>query len=368
MSAVSSNKVKGDIPIKNLYLLLYYASKFYNEIPITSKYAVEDDPNNIPNLVAKILTSAVERRLRRNLSLDLECRQADLTRVRGRIDHLRTERHYLLQQGKLACLFDEFTADTPENRFVKAALNEITKYVKDEELNRQCRAASVAFERSGVVGTRSHWSRPPTVTGRVNIEDRQMLAAAELAFDMRLPTEDQGNLHLSTLDRDKLLNGYLFEAAMGGFYKKVLQSDGWKVKTGSWIGWQAEYHTDRIKDILPQMKTDIILEYPNIRPQLRIVIDTKFTNILTLSRHNKPLLKSDHIYQIYAYLRSQEAQEDPLSYTASGLLLHPSVGENVDEYATIQGHKIRFATVDLATDSSSIRKRLQDIILGHSWN
>ena len=368
MSTVSSNKSKNDIPIKNLYLLIYYASKLYNETHTTSRSTVEDDPDDIPDLVARILTSTVERRLRRNLSLDLERRQADLTRVRGRIDHLRTERYYLLRQDKIACVFDEFTTDTPKNRFVKAALNEISLYVKDEELNRLCRAAVVAFERSGVGGARPIGTRPPIVPGRVNAEDRRMLAAAELAFDLRLPTEDQGSIHLPALDRDKLLRGgHLFEAAMGGFYKVVLPSK-WTVKTGSWIKWQAEHSTNRIKDILPQMKTDIILEYPNPHPRSRIVIDTKFTEILVTSRHNKPVLKSDHIYQMYAYLRSQETQDDPLSYATSGLLLHPSVGENVDEYATIQGHKIRFATVDLAAASSSIRKRLQDIIVNHSWN
>lgn len=366
---MSSNKAKSSIPIKNLYLLLYYASKLYNETLGTGKYAVEDVPDDVPDLVARILTSAVERRLRRNLSLDIECRQADLSRVRGRIDHLRTERHYLLQQGKVACLFDEFTADTPKNRFVKAALNEIARHVEDEELNRRCRAAAVAFERYGVGGASSHWNKTPFVTGRVNVEDRQMLAAAELAFDLRLPTEDPGSLHLSTLDRDKLLEGgRLFEAAVGSFYKVVLRSRGWDVQTGSRIEWQAKHSTTGIKNILPQMKTDIVLEYPGPCPQSRIVIDTKFTEILTVPKHGKPVLKSAHIYQIYAYLRSQEKQEDPLSYTASGLLLYPSVGNAVDEHTTIQGHKIHFATVDLAADSPSIRKRLQDVIVNHSWN
>ena len=75
--------------------------------------------------------------------------------------------------------------------------------------------------------------------------------------------------------------------------------------------------------------------------------------------HHRPLtLDSGYIYQMYAYLRSQEDDSDPRSLDSSGLLLHPSVGENIDESAVIQGHRMRFATVDLAADSTAIRARL----------
>ena len=32
-------------------------------------------------------------------------------------------------------------------------------------------------------------------------------------------------------------------------------------------------------------------------------------------------------------------------------MLHPSMGEHIDEEVVIQGHRIRFATVDLASPS-----------------
>jgi len=43
-------------------------------------------------------------------------------------------------------------------------------------------------------------------------------------------------------------------------------------------------------------------------------------------------------------------------------LLHPAIGEMVDETVVIQGHAIRFLTVDLAADAIEIRKRLIGII------
>ena len=82
----------------------------------------------------------------------------------------------------------------------------------------------------------------------------------------------------------------------------------------------------------------------------RIVIDTKFTSILKSGWYRA------YLYQIYTYLRSQTGQGD--SYRAEGMLLYPSVGESVAEAAVIQGHRIRFMTVNLAADTSVIRAEL----------
>ena len=93
----------------------------------------------------------------------------------------------------------------------------------------------------------------------------------------------------------------------------------------------------------------------------RTIIDTKFTHILCTSQFGGATLCSDYIYQLYAYLRSQETHADPLSLTASGMLLNPPVSGEVDEAATIQGRRIRFATADLDTDSLRIKSRLFEL-------
>ena len=89
----------GRIPVRNIWLLMLYASDLYRELPQARKVAVEDDPDELPKLVAELLTRAVERRIRRNLSFGYRRRRADLNRVRGRIDLLRTERRQLLQRA-----------------------------------------------------------------------------------------------------------------------------------------------------------------------------------------------------------------------------------------------------------------------------
>ena len=370
IAAAENPRLVGKIPVRNLWLLMLYASRLYRQIPSHRRYAIEQSPDDIPNLVAEILTRAVERRLRRNLSHDFRERHADLTRVRGRIDHVRTACHHLLHQGRIACLFNELTTDTQRNRFVKAALKELTKTVDSDGLAKRCRAAVAALERAGVWGDPPvHLYRRgievPAAASRTNSEDQQMLAAAQLAFRLDMPTEELGHSRLTAPDRDEVWARRLFEAAVGGFYDTILSPRGWAVRTGRSLRWLMEDPTPGAEAIIPSMKTDIELERPVVQGEgtsSRTIIDTKFANILTTGRYDHTSLHSGYIYQIYAYLRSQERDDDPPSVRSSGMLLHPSVGVDIDEAVTIQGHRIRFATVDLATDSRSIRNRLLSLV------
>lgn len=362
----------GAIPVRNIWLLMLYASNLYRELPSSKRYGVEENPDDIPDLVAEILTYAVQNRIRHNLTHEFRSNRADLTRVRGRIDVLRTERRSLLRQGRVACSFDELTTDTPRNRLVKAALNKLRgDLLGKKELGRRCRSLAGALDRAGVgdetsAGIHSRNLRCTVLASRTNVEDRLMLAAAELAFSLSLPTEDPGRSHLSAPGRDEVWARNLFEKAVGGFYSTVLAPRRWSVNTGQQIEWpvQPETKTPRIDDILPRMKTDIVLESPpsdQNGERHRLVIDTKFTEVLKPGYYRSRTLTSGYIYQIYAYLKSQERDDDPGSLNSSGLLLHPAVGEDVDESVVIQGHRIRFATVDLAADSTAIRARLIDL-------
>jgi 5-methylcytosine-specific restriction enzyme subunit McrC len=149
----------------------------------------------------------------------------------------------------------------------------------------------------------------------------------------------------------------LFERAVGGFYEVVLSPQGWRVLCGGTMGWQIEQKTAGIDKILPTMRTDVVLDHPSTGQ--RIVIDTKFTSIVTSGWYREETLRSGYVYQIYAYLRSQVGRGDALADHASGLLLHPAIGQIVDETVLIQGHAIRFATVDLTVDPSAAAATLR---------
>ena len=350
----------GRIPVRNLWLLMLYASDLFRTRGADA-VALEDCVEDMPDLVAEMLAHAVERRQRRQLSLGYRTRNAVLNRVRGRIDMLTTERHQLLARGLVACHFDELTIDTPRNRFVRAALESISCVVKRKGLAHRCRALAGGMKAMGVAGnvpTRAEMSVDRF--GRLDAEDRFMVAAAKLAFELALPTEAAGTHLLALPDREATWVRKLFERAVGGFYDVVLSPKGWRVQCGATLGWQIESQSAGIDKILPTMRTDVVLDHAS--SGRRIVIDTKFTSITTSGWYREETLKSGYIYQMYAYLRSQVGRGDAMADGASGLLLHPAIGAMVDEMVSIQGHAIRFATVDLTASSTQIRQQLTGLV------
>jgi len=188
-----------------------------------------------------------------------------------------------------------------------------------------------------------------------------MLALARLAFDLALPTEEAGTTPLTKPDRDEHWVRRLFEKAVAGFYAVELVPKGWIVRPGHVLHWPVTMSSEGMEAILPSMKTDMVLDAPNGR---RIVIDTKFTSIVTKNWYREESLRSGYLYQMYAYLRSQEDLGIASPWNAAaGILLHPTIDKNFDEIAKIQGHEMRFVTLDLSQSPRTIRSALREIAL-----
>jgi 5-methylcytosine-specific restriction enzyme subunit McrC len=165
-----------------------------------------------------------------------------------------------------------------------------------------------------------------------------------------------GKIRLGLPFRDSHWIRKLYEKAVAGFYRVTLSHHGWRVSSGKTISWPVSNGSEGVDRVLPKMEMDIVLDHP--ATSRRIVIDTKFTSIFTNTQYRTDILKSGYLYQIYSYLRSQEGNDDPFADNASGILLHPSIDVMVDETAMIQGHSIRFSTVNLSASSEMIRQQL----------
>lgn len=351
----------GKIPVRNLWLLIFYASDLYRQMG-EDNVAIEENPEEIADLVAEILCYQVERRLKRNLSFGYQHKEATISRVRGRIDNLYTARNRLLEKGKVHCRFEELTVDTPRNQYIRAALEQLVSMVSKKKSANHCHTLAMNLERLGVSkGKPAGYSGKSERFGRHGIGDQKMLAAADLAFSLALPTEFIGRHHLALPDKGIVWLRKLFEKGIAGFYKVALEKAEWKVSSGKQLKWQISAETNGISNILPHMKTDITIEKKASGE--RLIIDTKFNAITTSGWYRDETLRSGYVYQMYAYVRSQENENDPRSLTTMGMLLHPSIDSELDESVTIQGHAIRFCTVNLAKESKKIREQLLALII-----
>ncbi|MFN7222730.1 MAG: 5-methylcytosine-specific restriction endonuclease system specificity protein McrC [Paracoccaceae bacterium] len=347
------------IPLRNIWVLFLYAAdlveyrdRFDNQV---------EAARDLPDMVARVLTHVVEERLRRNLSRGYRPQAEILSRVRGRIDMLATSTGSLMERGRVACRFEEQTMDTMRNRLVRAALDRLGTRVADDLVAHRCRQLSGDFSRMGVIGVRpSRAEMAQDQIGRNECADRFMVALAGMVFDSLILSEDAGPTRGAQADPTDHLVRRLFEKAVGNALRLTLHPLGWKVVQGRRLSWPAREMTAGMADILPGMQTDIELTQPAIRR--RIVIDTKFTAILTSSNYRDQILKSGYLYQLYTYLRSQERPDDPDALTTEGLLLHPQIGGAVDEAMSMQGHRMRFKTIDLTAPASEFEAGLRGVI------
>ena len=356
-----SEGLVGKIPIKNVWLLFLYASDLAQFID-RYEAEVEDSPD-FKSLIARLLCHAVERRMRRNFSSGYRSRHAVLKRIRGRIDIFKTVSGDLLLRGEVACRFEELTIDTPRNRLVRAALARLSSIVDDVVLAHRCRTIANDLGRVGVTGTEPTWAEIASdQIGRHEGDDRLVVSLAKAVFDLILPMESVGSRTLPKAQREETEFRKLFEKAVGNFFAAELShDDGWRVYPGKHFIWPVQSASRGLSAFMPIMITDIIIE--NERAARRIIIDTKFTDILTASNHKAERFKTSHLYQLYTYLRSQEKAADLLSAESEGWLLYPSIGKDIDEAAIIQGHRVRLVTIDLAQPSKDIVERLRNLPL-----
>ena len=348
-----------EIPVRNIWLLFLYASGLA-QFRGRFNAEVEQCPD-FKSLLARLLCYATEKRLRRNLSFGYRTRRDELRRVRGRIDILKTEAGHLFRKGKVACRFAELTVDTPRNRLVRAAHSKMASFQLDEALANRCRMHAHTLGRIGVAGELPSRAEIASYQiARHELDDLLLVSLASAVFNLILPSEDPGVRSVFTAQRKQIILSSLYEKAIGNFFAAELpRADGWRVFASKHHKWPVVSCSSGLDNYLPKMKTDIIIE--NVKAQRRIIVDTKFTQVVTRSQFGQLRFKSENLYQLYAYLRSQERSNDPISIDADGILLYPTVGLHIDETALIQGHRVRFVTVDLDRPSSEVVEQLRAI-------
>lgn len=347
---------KTQIPVRSLWLLLIYASDMLRALRTDEREALLAGSRDADLLdaIAEVLVGEVERRLRHNLTLSYRTRADDLTRVRGRIDHLRTSSARLMDRGQVACRFDELTADTVRNQYVCRSLRSASRTVASRSLGSRCRTAAFRMERLGVsdrAPTRSEMSRDRL--SHHDAADRRMVDSAKLIQDMALPVHSAGDRILPVIADDDNRLRKLFENAVHGFFSYSLDSKAWSVSSPT-LKWRAAGDPDSLA-LLQRMETDSVLEHR--ATGRRIIVESKFTNAVHLNRSNTLKVNRDYMFQLYAYLMSQSGAGELVADNAEGVLLFALTdGQTpVESEVEIQLHRLRVISVDLSGSPAEIR-------------
>ena len=356
---VTIAKATSAIPVRNAWYMLLYA---WDMAQWKGRFNAEaEDAPSLLGLLAQILTESTEHLVRQQLRRSHEPHHETIRGIRGRIDFATCIKKLTFERGAASCRFSELSVDTLKNRILLATLHRLSRDHRlalrdnaDKADQLRQRLHVLIREMQGVKLTPigiSDFSRLQLT--RNDQEYFLPMTICSMINRLEMPTESTGDHALVALMRDEITFHNLFERFVRNFYR--LQLNDYDV-----ISENLKWPTDEPCRFMPEMKTDISLRRHS--DNQRMVIDTKYyVSLFTANRHDTDKFKSGHLYQIYAYLRTQAGKGAEYS-KAGGMLLYPTVVSDIHEKVKLQGHTIHIATLNLNQPWEMIESRLMSIV------
>jgi 5-methylcytosine-specific restriction enzyme subunit McrC len=347
------------IPIRNIWHMLVYAWQEPGGRSRLSADEVESAPS-LEALFARLLAQAIQQRMRLGLGQAYVDQTQTIRGIRGRVNFAESLKRHTFENGEVQCNFQEYSVNEPRNQVIRSTLLKLVQAgelgadrVQAEALRLRLRWLVRNLDGVDLVDLDPRAVRRLALAQ--NDQDyRFMLALCELVLLHQMPADRSGDRPVPGLDREALVLHRIYERFVAGFYRFHLK--GWDVKAQRRLDW----HADLANEHLPAMIPDLVLTH---RSTGRVILlDTKFTaESLVDNRWGKPVYDSSHLYQLYAYLRSQEDRSQA-HRQAAGILLYPAIHSQGSEAVQLQGHEFRIEWLDITATWQDVERQLLKII------
>ena len=336
-----------EIPIQNIYFLLCYAWDKLEERDL-----VDVDPVGITELVdlfSRVLISGTNHLLKRGFDRDYVPHEEQTARLKGKILFDAVVKAGV-PTATLPCEFDELSYDVVHNQILKATAR------------RLMRTDSISKENAE--GLAALCRQLPEVTdveltgqifGQVELHRNNqfydfLMKLCGLIHHNLLVSETRGRSRFRDFTRDRRQMAVLFENFVRNFYR---QHTKYRVGRED-IRWNLIARDPSAAKLLPKMQTDISLEAGG----RKIIIDCKYTPEATQTHYESESLRSEHLYQLHAYLSNLPDQGS----RCEGMLLYPEVDKTLAAVFTGNGRTISIRTVNLHKPWTAIHDDLLRLV------
>jgi len=331
--------------------MLAYAYQTLNQTGYDSLSAENFD--NVQDLLSAILYHGISQQVKRGLHRDYIRNSEAMKNLRGKVNITDSIKRQTMITRQLVCDFDELGENTALNRILKSTVILLLKFGDIKADNRKnLKKVLWFFPKVATVD-------PMKISWNVgcfhknNEHYKMLINICYLIINGMLMTEKGGQYKLRHYLDDQQMNR-LYEKFVLFYYRK--EHPELSVNAG-YIKWNVD---DGIDDLLPRMKSDIILT----SGEKTLIIDTKYYShaMQTNSLYGSTTLISTNMYQIFAYVKNYDRQ---LTGNVNGLLLYARTDEEIapnNDYI-IGGNKISVKTLDLTGDWKEIKNQLDSIIL-----
>lgn len=329
--------------------MLCYAWGHYQE-----RYFVEVESLQSKDLMAlfcSVLLRALGSLVKKGLYKEYVGHEDELGVIRGKLDFSDSLRRQSLLKARVVCQYDEFSEDVIHNQLIKATLKVLLQVENlDDNMKVGLRRLYPYFSNVTDISLSSKAFQVP----RLHQNNQQygfILQICEFLFQQVLIQNGNGRAKFKDFEISEEQMAVLFEAFVRNFYIK--ECSDFKVYRED-IKWEAS--GDELQ-FLPLMKTDISIKAEH----RKIIIDTKFYKEVLNSNFNAQKLKSQNLYQLYAYLGNDP---DRYQYEMEGILLYPEVQRDLTLHYQLQDKRLKIMTVNLNQDWQGIHERLFEVVGG----
>lgn len=283
--------------IKMLRSMKDFPSKVFNDADLKA------DKMNLYEIFINMYLQEVRQLVKHGIKSDYVRHEDNLKFFKGKLlvgEHMRKN---LSHNERFYVAFDEFNANRPENKLVRATLEKLQNLTSSAENSKEIRQLLTAFEM--VESSKNYEKDFFRVVINRNTKDYEMLMKWSRVFLM--------NKSFTTFTGKTTSRSLLFpmeavyESYVAQQMKKVFSPEGWEVSSQD---------SGRYLFVEPRrqfaLRPDIVIKKGN-----RVVImDTKWKRLIDNERKNYGISQAD-MYQMYAYSKKYDTPEIWLLYPAN---------------------------------------------------
>lgn len=339
------------IRIQNVYHMLAYAFRAlqgqgYRDV-------ATEEFENTADLCAEILIRGVGSQLKRGLGRTYVAKTEPLSSLRGKIEVSESVKTRALLRRQLVCTHDEFSVDTRMNQIVKATALLLLRADIDRARKKALKRLMVYFsDVSDVDVATVDWHMR---FDRNSQTYRMLMGVCWLVCKGLLQTQKDGSSRLMDFFDEQRMS-HLYERFIFEYYRQEHPELGVGAPL---IDWALDSEAD---DLLPVMRSDVTLT----RGNRVLIIDAKYYSHATQQRFGKRTIHSGNLYQIFAYVKNEDARLMGTEGKVSGMLLYAATDEDMlpnSDYV-MSGNRIGARTLNLGEEFARIRKQLDEIADG----
>ena len=343
------------IPIKNIYYMLCYA---WNVLEKSDDiYLGSEKFDNVYNLLARIYISGLSNLIKRGFNRYYNQENEAISTLKGKINISDSIKSQTFYNGSMICQFDEFSKDIKLNQIIKTTINIL---IKSPHLDLDL--------RNKLLKIRLHFSDIKTIAfskmlfsslryNRNNYHYRMLINISELIYYGLITNEDNNDILFLDFVRDNQM-AKLYEKFVLNFYKRHLDESIYKVYAPK-LSWNLDGEiSDEELSLLPEMRTDIVIENKVANTQL--IIDTKYYTQTLVSSNWTDIekIRTAHLFQILAYVNNSNFTGE-----IKGMLLYPTIEKEINANYPILGKSIGIRTLNLNSEWEDISGRLLSFVI-----